>query len=596
MEKIEQFLKGVEKIKPSGRFANNSSRRLMSYIKDWSWDFFIIRILRKITPVQISMYMKIDVRNRILAFVNKRTFFGNLRYFISSVLLKWILIPTLTASFFFVFIIWVNTTSAEFESQVFLVKWSAQIKHLWGIWTNISQNEILNIWDRIKTDPDSLVEIYYYDNSVTRIAENSIISISSLASNPYRKLPTIVNVENWRIWNQVISSFSFQVETTDAHVSTQKWVFDVKKDLVTEIAAISNSLDVKTMGSDKILLSRRIWAWYWIKTNSLELTRIKKGRWEVENSLADTIHKDKLINKITDSAVNDVSILPSNKLYFAKMKLEDIRNEEVISVIKKRLQELKVLTLNKIWDLVLENINIIEELKVSLNKDEKSDFILFLSKELGKLWVILPWHNLYEYKIYVSSLLIEMDDTWVYQKQIVLDRINEAQEIAISTKDTDNLLVALDQFSIVEVGVDKSVWINNLRKSLASKNDILFALQSLEDSVVKWSDVSKLVRKEKIKIAHDINQIVKEIAPQKDGEIIRSTNNTAYFSKQIHSFLDRINKYSSEKSRENTLYWILEELPCDKGNLELLYTFREKLNDNLAALVSKAILKTMRCE
>ena len=596
MEKLTEFLKGVEKLEPSSCFTRNSSKRLMNHVNNWTWDFFIIRILNKISPVKISLYMKNDVRNRILAFVKKRTFLENLRYFISSVVLKWILIPTLMASFFFVFIIWVNTTSAEFESQVFLVKWRAQIKHLWGIWKNISQNEILNIRDRIKSDSDSLVEIFYYDNSVSRIAENSVVSISSLASNPYKNLPTILKVENWRVWNKVISSLSFQVETTDAHISTQKWVFDVKKDLITEIAAISNSLDVKMIWAKNMLLSKRIWAWYWIKTSSFELSKIKKWRWEIENNLADNIYKDRLISKIADNAVNDVSILPSNKLYFAKKKLEDLSNENIVSVIKKRLQELKVLTLNSIWDLSLKNINTVEELKVTLNSDEKANFIIFLNKELWKLGVILPWHNLYQYKLYISSLLLELDDTWVYQKQMVLDRINEAQEIALSTNDTDNLLVALNQFSRIVVDIDTDIWINKLKSSLASKNDVLFALQSLENLVDKWGKVSKIVRKEKIKIAYDIKQIVKEIAPQKNGEFIQSTNDTAYFAKQIHDFLDRINRYSSDKSRENTLYWILENLPCDKNNLEFLYSFREKLDENLASLVSKAILKTMRCE
>jgi len=40
---------------------------------------------------------------------------------------------------------------------------------------------------------------------------------------------------------------------------------------------------------------------------------------------------------------------------------------------------------------------------------------------------------------------------------MVLDRINEAQEIALSTNDTDNLLVALNQFSRIVVDIDTDI-------------------------------------------------------------------------------------------------------------------------------------------
>ena len=604
---MEKFLNGVWKVKPSKFYIENSSRRVFHHVKSEPWCFFVTKFLRTISQIEVSNYMKTSVKTRLLAFVNRRTFKEGVEEFLVSVFLKWLLIPTMIASFFFVFIIWVNTTSAEIESRVILVKWDAQIKHLWWQWEDISSNEILSIWDTIKTSIDSLVEIYYYDNSVTRISENSIISVSSLSSNPYRNLPTILSVESWNIWNQVISSeYDFQVDTWDTFTSTKKWVFYVKKDKITKIAAISQPLSVRIISNNNLSFSKKIAAWFWISTSeynsdntslsTLEPSKIMKDEWEIKNRLADAVYKEKLINKINSNAIKDVSILPNNKLYFAKKELENITNKKSIDVIKKRLQELKVITINNIKNLAKENISVIEKLKVNLTKEENIELVVFLKKEINKLDIVLPQDKLYQYKLYVSDLLIEIDDTWSYNNQISLNRINEAQEIAWSTKNNNDLLVALNHFIQAKPETDEEDWVNELRKSLAYKNDLLFALQSLEGSLEKSSDVVKIVRREKIKVAHDIKQIIKEVSPTPVSELWASLNDSYYYANQIHNFLKRVNTYGSERSRENTLYWILEELPCDKNNLELLYSLREKVEGWLSTIVSKAILKTMRCD
>lgn len=598
---IIKSLRQIPKMQTSYRLEKVSKWRIMLYAKKDD-DLFIYELLKNLVKPKISFYMKWIVRERILAFINRKTLWESIKENIWNIAIKWALIPTLVASMFFVYIVWVNTTSAEIESKAIVVKWNAKIKHLWSEWKDINNLESLSIWDKIKTWNESLVEIYYYDNSVSRIAENSIISISSLSTDIYKTIPTVVKVENWRLWNQVVSSeHRFQVETDDAFVTAKNWAFDVKKNWTTEISAITQPIDVKILKEKKLSYETRVSAGYWIKSSNTEARKIINDKWRDENFIADTSYKKVLLDTIINNALWEVKILPDNKLYFAKKTFENLIDESNVAVIKKRLQELKILSFNNFVDLIDQNKQIISDILVLLNDEDQVFIAEFLYKELKKIELVLPWHNLYNYKIYISDLLLDLDKTWYYKKQLSILRLNEAQYIATSSeKDKKDLLVALSYFDWINSDIwdiENSTWAEKsyLKTSLTEKNDQLFLLQSIENSLKSEEniDIKKYVQQEKQEIASDVKKIMQELYWNNNiWNNFDSPSWTKDFSEKISLIADKINKYKSKRWKMNTLHWILEEMPNNQKSLTILFALKDEFSEpEFIVLISRKISK-----
>lgn len=594
MEKIENILKKLWKYKPSDEFKEDSRRRIMSFIQS-EWQSKIIAFLKSIPKPRISLYLRHIVRERLLNYIQRKTIFDYISELFNVIPFKWTIASTLIASFFFVFVVWVNYTSAEVESRIILVKWSAEIKNLWGQWEAISNSRPLTIWDKIRTWKDWLVEIYYYDNSVTRIAANSEISVSSLTTDHYHSIPTILKIESWRIWNQILSQdHNFQVETWDAFVKTNNWVFDINKNWVTEIAAISQPLDVKIIWNQDVQFSRKIWAWFKIKTDNNKVQKLSDDSWQSQNKKADSAHKENLLQSIVRWANEDVNILPSSIMYFAKKGLESLASDSNPTLIIKRLQELKILILNKNTDLIDSNQAIISWLMASLTTSEKNEVLKFINREFKRVSLFLPWNALYDYKIYISDLAIQLDTDWKFRSIVAKMRLDEAQEVASTLHDSWKLLVVLNEFKEVESSSpqENSAW--NLRNILSEKNDHLFMLQSIANSV-EGSEAKDEVQEEQKKIAQDIKEIVKNLSQyQNPNRNLDNSNSVRQFAQTISTYLDRINKYETPNWRKNTLHWILNEIPSNNDSLELLYSLREKVDPSLSIAISKKILDILR--
>jgi len=588
MGKIEKLLANLDKPKINKAFRENSKRRLVSYAKnETANELFIVKVLKEIlNPLKVSTYLKTQVRQRLINLKRRKTLWEVISEIFEGSFVK-ILASWTIASLFFVNIIWFNTTSADIESVIFSNKWDVYIQHLWENWKKIYSNEILEIWDKIKTWEDSVAEIYFYDNSVSRIAENTRIWIANLTTNIFEIKPTVLKLENWRVWNQVFSSeWWFKIETEKTSVNTEEWIFDVKSQKnETEIQVISKPVEIKTQNWNKFNYSK-VYAWVWVKSwkDWIVKEKLKKDDWTQSNQEKDKKYRKKIVQKIEKNEINNSEnfIADENNIF-----TETVKN----------IQELKIYFYN--WN--KEKISEYKE-KISQtlkNSDEiyLDEILNFLSKERQKLKIFLPWDNLYEYKIFISDLSLKFDKTWETIWDIKIERLNEAHEL-LNAHDQKKLLTVLDNFSKIDKNSneEKSDNENILKDKLSKSNDELFLLQSLENSNTSKEIDEKIIAQKNI-LAKEINRIAwiltKDVKIQKQ---ISQTNNhiATQNSKRIANYLKRINKFKSENWQKNTLHWILEEIPNTKENISLLYSLRSKLSWDLSFAVSQKIIKVRR--
>lgn len=588
MEKIEKLLANLESPKINKAFRENSKRRLVSYAKnETANELFIVKVLKEIlSPLKVSLYLKTKVRDRLMNLKRRKNLWEIISEIFQDSFVK-ILASWTIASLFFVNIIWFNTTSADIESQIFAVKWNVYIQHLWENWKEISSNEILEIWDKIKTWEKSAAEIYFYDNSVSRIAENTRIWIANLTTNIFEIKPTVLKLEDWRVWNQVFPwKSTFKVETWKTSVNTKEWVFDIKsQNKETEIQVISKPIEIKTQNWDKFDYSK-VYAWIWVKSwkNWIVKEKLKKDEWTQSNQEKDKKYRKKVVAKISKNEI-------ANSKNF-KSEEKNIFTETV-----KYIQELKIYFYN--WN--EEKISQYKE-KISenlKNSDEiyKSEILNFLSKERQKLKIFLPWDDLYKYKLFISKISLELDKSGKTIWDIKIERLNEAHEL-LNSKDKSKLLTVLENFSQIDNNSNEEKNNNekDLKEKLSSSNDELFLLQSLENSNTSKEIKDKIVAQKRI-LAKEINKIAWILT--KDTKIkkqISQTNNhiATQNSKRIANYLARVNKFKSLNWQKNTLHWILEEIPNSKENIALLYSLRSKLDWELSFAVSQKIIKVRR--
>lgn len=588
MEKIEKLLANLESPKINKAFRENSKRRLVSYAKnETANELFIVKVLKEIlSPLKVSLYLKTKVRDRLMNLKRIKTLWEIISEIFQDSFVK-ILASWTIASLFFVNIIWFNTTSADIESQIFAIKWDVYIQHLWENWKEISSNEILEIWDKIKTWEKSAAEIYFYDNSVSRIAENTRIWIANLTTNIFEIKPTVLKLEDWRVWNQVFPwKSTFKVETWKTSVNTKEWVFDIKsQNKETEIQVISKPVEIKTQNWDKFDYSK-VYAWIWVKSwkDWIVKEKLKKDKWTQSNQEKDKKYRKEVVAKISKNEIENSKNFKSEE--------KNIFTEAV-----KDIQELKIYFYN--WN--EEKISQYKE-KISenlKNSDEiyKSEILNFLSKERQKLKIFLPWDDLYEYKLFISKISLELDKSGKTIWDIKIERLNEAHEL-LNSKDKSKLLTVLENFSQIgnNLNEEKNDNEKNLKEKLSSSNDELFLLQSLENSNTSKEIKDKIVAQKRI-LAKEINKIAWILT--KDTKIkkqISQTNNhiATQNSKRIANYLARVNKFKSLNWQKNTLHWILEEIPNSKENIALLYSLRSKLDWELSFAVSQKIIKVRR--
>ncbi|MCD5382913.1 FecR domain-containing protein [Candidatus Gracilibacteria bacterium] len=589
MGKIEKLLANIEKPKINKAFKENSKRRLMNYAKnETANEFFIIKVLKEILqPLNVSLYLKTAVRARLMNLKRKKSLSEVFGEIFQDSFVK-ILASGTIASLFFVNIIGFNTTSADIESRIFAVDGEVYIKHLGENWKKVYSNEILSIGDKIKTGENSMAKIYFYDNSVSRIAENTKIGIANLTTNIFEIKPTVLKLENGRVWNQVFPSKSgFKVETEKTSVNTKEGIFDVKseKGQDTEIQVISKPLEIKSKNGNKFNYSK-VYAGVGVKSgkNGILKEDLKKDNWTKQNQKEDVKYRKKIVQKIEETQI------AKSKNF--EQTLDDEKN--LFSESVNLFQQLKIFFYNKNEEKIAELKQKIEENFAKSDDILKSEILDFLTKERQKLKILLPGDNLYEYKIFVSDISINLDKNGDTIGDIKIEKLNDAHEL-LALNDNEKLLKVLDNLSKIKNKTENKDE-NSLKNKLSKSNDELFLLQSLENTNTS-KEVKEKIKQQKEVLAKEINKIAGILT--KDDKLktqIAKTNNyiATQNAKRVNNYIKRIKKFKSKNGQQNTLHWILEEIPNKKENIALLYSLRSKLDGELSFEVSKKIIKVRR--
>lgn len=599
-------------------FRENSRRRLVSYAKNenLNWnisEIFITKLITKfLNPLKISLYLKTQVRNRLLNLKKRKTFWEvfweTLKGSFTRVIVSWTI-----ASLFFVNILWLKTTSADIESQLFSIEWDVFIQHLWEEWKKVYSNEILSIWDKIKTWDKSVAEIYFYDNSVSRIAENTKIWIANLTTNLFEIKPIVLKLENWRIWNQIFPwKSSFKIETEKTSVNTKEWIFDIKKSTEqwteTEIQVISKPIEIKSKNWNQFNFSK-VYAWTLITSwiNWILKDELKKDKWTEKNQVKDIKYREKIVNKI-----EKIQIRKSKNFNTKTLNNRINLDQDLFSETVNFFQKLKIFSYNKNEKKISKlKKNIFKNLKRS-NEIFKSELLYFLTQERQKLKIFIPWDSLYDYKLFISKISLEFDNTWKTIWNIKIERLNEAHEL-LNLGNEEKLLSVLKKFSKLNNTVNadnkdlekidfKKTWKNkiafedNLKDKLSKFNDELFLLQSLNNSNIS-EEVEKEIKKQKDVLAKNIIKLASILT--KDTKIQNQIFNTKEYiaiqnARKIKNYLRRVDKFKSPNWQKNKLYWILEEIKDKKENISLLYSLRAKVDWELSFMVSKKIIKIRR--
>lgn len=132
------------------------------------------------------------------------------------------------------------------------------IKHPWeDFYNEIKEEQVIYVGDFVRTGENSEATVYFFDDSLVRLMDNSEIGIKNLRQNPFIYKTGVINLylNQGHIWNkalQIQDEFSkFIVETNDSIISTNKGTFIVErtKDQKTEITTIDRSVNLTILNS-----------------------------------------------------------------------------------------------------------------------------------------------------------------------------------------------------------------------------------------------------------------------------------------------------------------------------------------------------------
>lgn len=216
---------------------------------------------------------------------------------------------------------------------------------------------ILQEGDTVKTESDSKAEIYFLDDSVSRMAPDTEIKITTLSSSQTTEFSTsiAVNVTQGRVWSNVVSpavdSTSFTVTAEDVSGTVDaKASFDLSVvDHDVTVLAVNNTVNL-TVKEDGTVLSKVL-----IEGESLTLQGVSESAallrvvrndvsdpWIDENVKKDTSYHADLQNKYQDLIAEKAGILPGSPLYGVKKFSESATVAFTFDPVSKKQKKLEI--------------------------------------------------------------------------------------------------------------------------------------------------------------------------------------------------------------------------------------------------------------
>ncbi|MFA6991885.1 MAG: FecR family protein [Candidatus Gracilibacteria bacterium] len=370
------------------------------------------------------------------------------------------------------------------------------------------QGMVLYEGDKIYTDENASASIKYFDNSVTRLAANSEITIDKLIKpdNSNSRSYVEVSLNNGVLWSRVFNlvgkGSAFVVKANDVYASAKKGAFNVEfNDKKLEVEVFSNIVDVgsvndgtkveKVVSGKKAAIEDRRVAVVdlgkndtdiaWVKDN---LNSDKKEQEDAENQLI-AAKKEMLGVDDAESINFDVSLQEKALVFLTfddvkKKKLElDLAEKNFIGAeIKLKGEYLTKGEKAEINDVILDFEKKVNDFYKTIEDVEKvdpeygqelhayiDDKLLTLKKELG----LSSKATVYELKSVVDELIVSgaktPEDAAEIKLDQTLDKLADVSQVAANgDKELANDLMLQDKENVGDA-------IENIEKIDDSKVD-----------------------------------------------------------------------------------------------------------------------------
>lgn len=629
MIKFEQ----IGKLTPSKDFKEQAKKRLMQKIsqEQSSWLEVLLRDFQNIRP-ESSFYILSKERLLHKTKQSSNWWFG-LNLWQLCFNRKSLSLATAFAVFFLsiaTFSVYTPQT-VEASNTVYLVitKGNPIIKPLGENWQMASQLQELKIGDTIQTDQDDVAEIHFFDNSITRLAYNTEITITAFfKQNQNEKVELELN--KGRAWNKVIQAIAgpseFTVKTHNSSVSAKNATFDIVagKDQPTAINVIDRLIDVRILQPEmeNVIAKTKVAEGYKVEVQVFDektvaqnaqitpFENVEKDVWMTENLAKDKEYLDDLEKKREEKIIAAAGILPNSPLYKVKqgfegaknaMQSSDAKTEDFLQ-LKKKFQE--AAALNATGDLEASNMALIEFQSVfaemKINENLKTDLETVLLEMQSDYTTVLPGDPDYQIKELLKNLELQVaksPDEILMKRQT--EKLFEAQDLVDQGQSelALGLLASINQSEVILTST--GAFLEEEKKTMIlQKTEELQILQALKENAkaVAADDLVALVDNLEQNAVQTISQLtppppapIVPVKPIKPVQVAIAKKTDPKLEAQ--NFIAKIQIYKTKKGQDNQLLTLLNKIPNNPKQLPILVEIRKLLPPEKQYLVTQKMLE-----
>lgn len=624
-------IKQFGEIRPSKDFKNQAKCRLMQRILKLEQSP-LEKLLVGFQKIKPSEYFHLQTRERLFYRINQKSF---LPTWIKELFTnkKIISIATVTATVFvsfFAFAIQMpQTVEASNEVRLLILGGDPQAKHLGEDWQDASQMQAMRIGDKIKTDYDDVIEILFFDNSVTRLDYNTEITITGFYKQENSE-EVALELSQGRVWNKVIKTFAdvsdFSIKTHNSLISAQNATFDVavETNQPIKIMVVDHLIDVKILGSEaeNVVAKTKVTEGYAVEVQvsdqktvaqTAQIKPVEEEQtediWFTENIEKDKAHLKNLQEKHETNIIASAGILPTSPLYSMKKTLQgakgmiqnaDNEQKSRFEQMQQAFQEAAVLKTKSEDEKSKIALGEFKNLFLEASREEnlKTELITLLAKLEDDYIAVVPNSDLYEFKEVLQNLQIQItDQPEMLSNKLKTGKLFEAQDLIEngSLELATALLASLNNENEVALeNTQTGAQIIDKKLLVLQKTEELQILQSLKDQI-REQDVAELAG-----VLDAIHQnTMQEIAllnpePKKTLAIAKkiiTVDKEEEEKSTFEEFMSKLNIYKSERGKLNQLQVLLNKMPNHKKNIPVLVEIRKQLPLEQQHLVTQKILE-----
>lgn len=611
MRSIELQLRHLKETKPKKAFTINAKRRLFQKIESQQSETWVLRLLKNIFKPKPLPEFQHMARLRLMAKVDQSV--GNVYYlphklffFLHKILFSYRKIGALTLSFLlFFFALSIPYTEAESRNEIIVNNGVVSIKSLGENWEILTGKTEIQIGDQIKTAEGASAEIYFANNSVVRLAENTHLNIShfSAYSNEQltEKLETVLKLQEGRLWTHVLPKNvqqSFSIETKNSRISTAYGVFDVVESDNTTVRSIQHAVNVESRSSTQpVILSAGYETELSLGSKGVHPLSAQNDSWSLENQQKDAMFVTQALEKEKAEIKKLAGVLPTSPLYEVKQVVDAIHESSFTQAVK-TFASSKVLSSMGNSELAAKQFQRASDEFAGLWTETKfqDDILAFIEGEKALFVQVLPGDSLFSIKPYFQELFVAYaPNPELEQRKQLAETVLSVQNLSVNSESSESVLVAsLDEFSKRNSALiaqslaseEKS----ELEALLSIENQHLQALQNIENNIEdnKAREKTAEIRQE---LVQTIQNIVNKIAPEQKNVRLANANQAEWFVEQISIMVQKVETYSTTNGRKNSIYWILNSIEDTEQNLALLYALKEAMPEDVHLPISQKILK-----